>query len=92
MKKLENQRLLVFDWVASPKNDIAADHLAFLLGQFPDDPDLDIYADREGGKKAVVEFIKSNYKEFEVKTFFYLFWFFMRIIQKNDSNKLRAVF
>ena len=37
--------MVTFEWVSSKKNDIAADHLAFLLSQFPDDPDFDIFYD-----------------------------------------------
>lgn len=88
MKKLENQRLLVFDWIASKKNDIAADHLAFLLGQFPDDPDLDIFADSEGRKKAVLDFIKSNYHKYEVKILIFLFKYEVN----NDFYNNRTVF
>ncbi len=75
VKKMENQKLLIFDWVASKKNDIAADHLAFLIGQFPDDPDMDIYMNREGTKKAVMDFLKTNYQNFEVNLIFSLLFF-----------------
>ncbi len=68
------------------KKDIAADHLAFLLGRFPDDPDLDIFAYSEGRKKAVLEFVKSNYQNYQnFKVKIIIFYLNMRVDSKNNE-------
>lgn len=45
ISKSEHRGMIIFEWVSSKKNDIAADHLAFLLSQFPDDPEFDLFFD-----------------------------------------------
>ena len=51
ISKDESKNLVIFEWVSSVKNDIAADHLAFLLSQFPDDPEFDLFFEDDKPQK-----------------------------------------
>jgi len=59
--------MVTFEWVSSKKNDIAADHLAFLLSQFPDDPEFDLFFDdnKPNTHQSIKNLLKANFPGIE---------------------------
>ena len=59
--------MLTLEWISSKKNDIAADHLAFLLSQFPDDPEFDLYFDdnKPQTHQVIKNLLKVNFPAIE---------------------------
>lgn len=66
ISKSESKKIVVFEWVSSKKNDIVADHLAFLLSQFPDDPEFDLFMDNNKPKtqETFKNILKANFVKF----------------------------
>ena len=67
ISKYEHKNMLTLEWISSKKNDIAADHLAFLLSQFPDDPEFDLYFDdnKPQTHQVIKNLLKVNFPAIE---------------------------
>lgn len=63
ISKSESKKMVILEWVSSKKNDISADHLAFLLSQFPDDPEFDLFYDNDKPKSQdnLKNILKANF-------------------------------
>lgn len=68
ISKYEHKNLVTFEWISTKKNDIAADHLAFLLSQFPDDPEFDLFYEDDMPKtqQSIKNLLLANFPKIHI--------------------------